>query len=158
MATFSKPDIRQAIASDADGMSAVLAPILQGWNSARPFDPAHVLAHYVEHTDRVSCVVGIDNAGTVLGFQSLKVARSGNIYDLPEGWGIIGTYVAKAAAGHGVGRLMFDAILKHAKAYGLQDIDATIGADNSGGRAYYGALGFQPYRDLPGAVGARFPV
>mmetsp|Transcript_28333 Transcript_28333/g.52872 ORF Transcript_28333/g.52872 Transcript_28333/m.52872 type:complete len:140 (-) Transcript_28333:381-800(-) len=139
-------------------MSAVLAPILKGWGSPRRSDPDHVAAHYIGHPDRVSCAVAADSAGVVLGFQSLKVAQADNDYDLPEGWGIIGTYVAARAAGRGVGRLLFSETLSRADAYGIRDIDATIGADNAVGQAYYSALGFVPYRTLPGAIGARYTL
>ncbi len=36
--------------------------------------------------------------------------------------------------------------LKAAEAFGLKDIDASIGADNDMGQAYYEAIGFRTYR------------
>jgi len=145
-------DVRAARAADAEAMSAILLPILAGWGSDRPGGPAYVLAHYIEHPDRVACTVAMDAAGEMLGFQSLKAARPGNPYGLPEGWGIIGTYVRASAGRRGVGKALFAASLRAAKAAGLAEIDATIGAGNAQGLAYYEALGFRSYREKPGAV------
>lgn len=158
MATFNNLRVRQAVEEDADGLSGVLAPILRDCGSARRSDAPHIVGHYINHPDRVSCAVGVDTAGRVLGFQSLKVAQADNAYDLPQGWGIIGTYVAADAAGHGLGRMLFEVTLQHAQTYGLRDIDATIGAKNAAGQAYYKAVGFEVYRNLPGAVGTRYRV
>lgn len=145
-------EVRAARTGDAGEMSAILAPILAGWNSDRPSAPAHVLAHYIEHSDRIACSVAVDAAGEILGFQSLKAARPGNPYGLPEGWGIIGTYVRATAGRQGVGKALFAASLRAAKAAGVSEIDATIGADNALGLGYYEALGFRTYREKPGAV------
>ena len=147
--------VRQATEADVDGMCAVLAPILKRWGSERRSDPAHVRAHYVTNPDRLSCAVALDDAGTVVGFQSLKLARAGNVYDVPAGWGIIGTYVADTTTGQGIGRALFAESRKHAISYGLRSIDATIGAQNTGAQAFYAAMGFVRYRELPGAIGAR---
>lgn len=149
--------VRQAEAADAAAMSAVLQPILTGWNSARRGDAATVLAHYIAHPDRLSCAVAC--AGErILGFQSLKVARARNDYDLPAGWGIIGTYVAADAGRRGIGRAVFASTLAAARDANLAHIDATIGTANAEGLAYYTALGFQTWRALDGAVGKRFDL
>ncbi|WP_234170887.1 GNAT family N-acetyltransferase [Ruegeria pomeroyi] len=149
--------VRQADAADAAAMSAVLQPILTGWNSARRGDAATVLGHYIAHPDRLSCAVACAGA-RILGFQSLKVARERNDYDLPAGWGIIGTYVAGDAGRRGIGRALFGETLAAAQRAGLAHIDATIGANNAQGLAYYTALGFQTWRALDGAVGKRFDL
>ncbi|WP_432377124.1 hypothetical protein [Agrobacterium rosae] len=47
---------------------------------------------------------------------------------------------------------MFRATLVAAKAAGLENIDASIGADNSLGQAYYEAMGFRTYRTPEGLV------
>jgi len=144
--------IRQAVAEDAAGMDAVLTPILERWGSARPRGAALVLSRYIADPDRLSCAVAETEAG-IIGFQSLKSATPGNPYDLPTGWGIIGTYVAQSAAGQGVGRALFAESMKFAQADGLSAIDATIGAENAEGLAYYAALGFVDWRRRDGAVG-----
>ena len=58
----------------------------------------------------------------------------------------------------GLGRKLFAESLAAAKAAGLQHIDATIGADNEAGLAYYAAMGFVPYRDGDGAIPHRFDL
>ncbi|WP_246044049.1 GNAT family N-acetyltransferase [Ruegeria sediminis] len=140
-------------------MSLILTPILASWKSTRKGDPDVVLDHYVNHPDRISCVVVCDpNSGRILGFQSLKLARENNDYDLPQGCGIIGTYVAPDAGRRGIGRAMFAQSLAAAQRANLARIDATIGADNTSGQRYYEAVGFCTYRSLHGAVGKKFDV
>jgi GNAT superfamily N-acetyltransferase len=143
--------IRQARAADAAAMNAILEPILERWGSARPRGADHVRAHYIAHPDSLACHLA-EVGGRVSGFQSLKRAAAGNPYDLPEGWGIIGTYVAPEAAGQGVGRALFAATRAVAMAAGLDRIDATIGSGNAEGLAYYEALGFRTWRERGSAV------
>ncbi|MBN2742160.1 MAG: GNAT family N-acetyltransferase [Rhodobacteraceae bacterium] len=87
-----------------------------------------------------------------MGFQSLKIASESNSYDLPIGFGIIGTYVAPDAAGKGVEGALFAASLKAAKEAGLKGIDAIIGTSNASGVAYYEALSIRTYKSKPGAI------
>lgn len=145
--------VRPAESADATAMSRILSEILQSWQSDRPGDPDHVRAHYVEHPDSLACTVAVAPDGHLKGFQSLKVARQGNTYDLPAGWGVIGTYVSLCSGRKGVGTLLFSQTLEAAKRAGLARIDATIGKSNLAGRGYYSALGFRTWRDLPTATG-----
>jgi GNAT superfamily N-acetyltransferase len=149
--------IRQAGPEDARGMDAVLTPILERWGSTRERGAAVVLARYIAHPDRLSCAVAVME-GRIVGFQSLKRAVRGNPYDLPEGWGIIGTYVAAEARGTGVGRALFAVSLEVAERARLPFIDATIGAGNTEGLAYYAALGFDDWRMQGTAVGKRLTL
>lgn len=144
--------IRRAEPADAAAMDAVLTPILEGWGSTRPRGAAVVLRHYIAHPVSLACHVAEDGE-RVVGFQSLKRAAPGNPYDLPVGWGIIGTYVTAGAAGTGVGRALFAASLEAALAAGLDRIDATIGATNAEGLAYYEAMGFRTWRRRGTAIG-----
>ena len=150
--------IRSAVPEDAVAMSAVLADILKTWESDRPRSSAHVLSNYIDHPDRVECSVAKAPDGTLLGFQSLKRATPGNPYDLPEGWGIIGTYVSAQAAGRGVGRALFAASRASARGAGIAQIDATVGATNEDALAYYAAMGFETNRRGPGAVCKRYDI
>ncbi|WP_299695014.1 GNAT family N-acetyltransferase [uncultured Tateyamaria sp.] len=145
--------IRAATVADAKAMSRILRDVLVSWNSPRPFAPDHVTAHYITHPDGLRCSVAVDAAGDILGFQSLKRATEGNPFDLPDGYGIIGSYVDASATGQGVGRALFAASLAAAQAAGLAKIDATIADSNAAGLAYYAAMGFRTYRQLPGAIG-----
>ncbi len=148
-------NVVEATAGDAPRMSEILTDILLSWNSQRPRSAQHVLEHYIDHPDGIRCSVARDETGTIIGFQSLKFASANNPFDLPIGWGIIGTYVTSATGRQGVGRALFLSSLEAARAAGLKQIDATIGADNHAALAYYEAMGFETYRTLPGALGKR---
>lgn len=88
----------------------------------------------------------------MLGFQSLKVAREGNPYETPLGWGIIGTHVRPSAARMGVGSRLFAATLQAAREARLPAIEAYIGEQNRAALAYYETLGFRTYRRSDGIV------
>ena len=150
--------VQQATDDDATRMSEILAEVLVSWNSQRPRSPQHVLENYINHPDRIRCSVARDGSGGLLGFQSLKVASAGNPYDLPVGWGIIGTYVSSDAGRKGVGRFLFASSREAALAAGLLEIDATIDEENHPALAYYEALGFETYKVKTGAVCKKFTL
>lgn len=151
-------EVREATADDASRMSEILTEILISWTSKRPRSPQHILENYIEHPDRIRCSVAQDETGKILGFQSLKIASDGNPYDLPTGWGVIGTYVSSDAGRKGVGKSLFASSRKAAVAAGLSQIDATIGEDNHPALAYYGALGFKAYKVKTGAICKRLSL
>lgn len=148
--------IRPAAPADADGMSAVLHEIVAATGRPRPSDPAFVLATYTGNPHRIACSVAVDADGGILGFQSLIRAVAGNAYGVEPGWGIIGTHVSPRAARRGVGKALFEVSRGSAHAAGLVAIDATIGADNATGLAYYEAMGFRTYRRADDAVSKVF--
>ncbi|WOS42605.1 GNAT family N-acetyltransferase [Xanthomonas rydalmerensis] len=144
--------IRPATLDDAEAMVAVQNAIFAAGLRKAPTDPATVRATYLQHPDRLQCVLAEDAEGRVLGFQSLRIARPGNAYDVAEGWGIIGTHVDPRGARRGVGSALFRATCAAARGAGLTRIDASIAADNALGQAYYEAIGFRTYRTPPGLV------
>lgn len=144
--------IRPAIETDAPAMSRVLLDIIALTGRMRPHDPAFVLSHYIANRDSVRCSVALDADGAILGFQSLVRAVPGNRYDVPEGWGIIGTHISPHAHRRGVSTALFTATRQAAVAAGLPKIDAYIGADNAMGLRYYEAMGFRTYREGDGIV------
>ncbi|MCW0400166.1 hypothetical protein NB688_002263 [Xanthomonas sacchari] len=144
--------IRPATLDDAEAMVAVQDAIFAAGLRKAPTDLATVRATYLQHPDRLQCVLAEDADGRVLGFQSLRIARPGNAYDVAEGWGIIGTHVDPRAARRGVGSALFRATYAAARSAGLAQIDASIAADNALGQAYYEAIGFRTYRTPPGLV------
>jgi len=150
--------IRPAVSDDAQGISAVLSEIFKLWKSDRDSSPEHVRDFYIDHPDQIQCTVATDSDGTVLGFQSLKLATVGNIYDVTPGWGVIGTYVKLDAGRQGIGSSLFAATLLAAKEAGLPKIDASIASDNQLGIKYYTALGFQTYREAQDMVSTVFAV
>ncbi|VAW21808.1 acetyltransferase, GNAT family [hydrothermal vent metagenome] len=133
-------------------MSALLQEIFAHWNSERPSDAGHVLKFYIEHPDKIQCFVAEDENGSIIGFQSLKLARKNNSYGVCPDWGIIGTYVAGRYERHGIGKKLFASTREAAQMFGLRKIDATIGKDNESGLGYYDAMGFQTYRTTPNAI------
>jgi RimJ/RimL family protein N-acetyltransferase len=144
--------IRTAIPDDAMPMSRVLLDIIAMTGRTRPHDPAFTLSHYIAAPDGIRCSVAVDDDGTVLGFQSLKRAVPGNRYDVPEGWGIIGTHIGPRAHRRGVGKALFAVSRQAALEAGLTRIDATIAADNPMGLHYYEAMGFRTWRQGDGIV------
>lgn len=138
-------ELRPARQSDAAGMAEVQNAIHRAGLRANPVDEAFVHERYltVEHT--IACTVA-EQDGRILGFQSLKSAWPGNPYDVPEGWGIIGTHIHPEAGRSGIGRRLFVVSRAAAEAAGVHHIDASIGADNAPALAYYSAMGFAPYR------------
>ncbi|MDD1498732.1 GNAT family N-acetyltransferase [Agrobacterium sp. CNPSo 3708] len=138
---------RPATIDDAEGMAAVQNEIFAAGLRKTPTDVETVTNTYISDPDRIACTVAVDEDGRILGFQSLKLATAaGNPYGVAEGWGIIGTHVSPFAARKGAGKALFRATLQAAEAFGLKDIDASIGADNDLGQAYYEAIGFRTYR------------
>ncbi|TLP48130.1 GNAT family N-acetyltransferase [Cohaesibacter sp. CAU 1516] len=137
---------RPATLADADAISDVLDEIFRVGKRASAGDAAMVREFYIEDPDRVCCTVMEADDGCVLGFQSLKLVRAGNIYNAPVGWGVIGTHIRPSAARLGIGKRLFAVSLKAAQEAGLKDIEAQIGADNGEALAFYEAMGFHTYR------------
>lgn len=137
--------LRQAISADAAGMARVLQALIASGQRSRPATVEHVLSHYIEDPERLSCLLAVDADGTVLGFQSLKRASAGNPYDVTLGWGIIGTHIAPDALRSGIGRGLFEGTRATILREGLPGVDASIGTQNAQGLAYYEAMGFRDY-------------
>lgn len=137
--------IRNATAEDVPQMSAFLGRIAEMGRRVSPWDEDFVLRNYINAADKIQCALA-EGDGKVLGFQSLKLAKEGNIYGVTAGWGVIGTHVNPDAARRGVGRTLFASTLSAEREYGLKKIDASISAANPEGLAYYEAMGFRTYR------------
>lgn len=142
--------IRAATSSDAEALSRVLQDLVTAGKRHKPADADFARQQYLDHPAQIRCSLALDAAGEILGFQSLKIARSDNPYGTPLGWGIIGTHIRPLAARQGVGRQLFPVTRAAAQEAGLLAIEAYIGADNAGAIAYYEALGFATYRPVPG--------
>lgn len=149
--------IRDATTKDVAQMSAFLQELTAAGKRTSPDDEAFVRRYYIEDRVKIRCSVA-DDDGTILGFQSLKLAEAGNQWDVEPGWGIIGTHIRPSAARRGVGRALFDVTRKAAADAGLSFLDATIAATNPEGLAYYEAMGFRTYRTPEGSICKRFVV
>lgn len=139
--------IRTATLADAPALVRVLRDIIALTGRNRPHDEAFVTRQYLANPASVRCTVALDAAGEVIGFQSLVRAEPGNRYDVPAGWGIVGTHISPRAHRQGVGKALFRSTLDAARQAGLEKIDAYIGADNPSGLNYYEAMGFKTYRE-----------
>ena len=149
--------VREAVLTDAQGISEVLWDIAAAGKRNKRCDVDFAREHYVADPDRIRCSVAFQEE-QVLGFQSLKWAVENNPYGAPVGWGVIGTHIRPSAARRGVGRALFHATLLAARESGLPAIDATISATNAEGLAYYSAMGFVDYREHEGAQCKSFCV
>lgn len=146
--------IRRATPDDAVGMSAVITPIIASWSSDRPTDPEYLTGHYITNPNSVTCQVADQNG--VVGFQSVRKSAPGNPYQLPEDWGIIGTYVDLTRSGEGIGKALFAMSLQAAKEAGLIALDATIAKSNARALAYYHSCGFRQYRETTTTISKQF--
>ncbi len=150
--------IREVDLCDASQMSVLLQELVELGIRRSPSDREFVREHYIEHPDNIKCSVAEGADGSVLGFQILKIASPGNIYGVEVGWGIVGTHVRANAARRGVGKALFESTRSAAAEAGIQKIDATIGATNNEGLAYYDAMGFKTYRRPEGRVCKYFRI
>jgi len=80
-----------------------------------------------------------ENTGSVLGFARLTSYSDRCVY---AGVGDHGVYVASAAQGRGVGRLLLDALCDEAAARGFYKITSRIFSENAASRAAHRAAGF----------------
>ena len=144
--------IAKATPKDAPAMSAIFARIMVAQQSDRPSDPEYIRAFYIEHADIIRCSIAFDTSNKLMGFQVLRHALPDNPYGVTPGWGIIGTYVNPHNSRTGIGSALFEATKKAAIQANLTKIDATIGANNTAGLAYYNAMGFSTYQKKPELV------
>ena len=150
--------VREAVTDDAEAMSEVLREIMAKTGRQRRTEPSFVISNYIDHPEDVRCTVALDEQNTLIGFQSLIRSWPDNPYDVPLGWGIIGTHISPRAHRKGVGTALFAVTKAAAEAAGLLNIDAYIGCDNQGALRYYQSLGFRKYRENEDAVQKAFTV
>ncbi|MGU3576419.1 N-acetyltransferase family protein [Brucellaceae bacterium C25G] len=144
--------IREAHIDDAPSLSAVLNEIIACTGQMRPHDIDFVTTNYIKNPSSILCSVAIDNDEDILGFQSLIHAVPGNRFNVPVGYGIIGTHISPKAHRKGVGKALFEESLEAAKVAKIKMIDAYIAADNLSALHYYEALGFKTYRTPHGII------
>jgi len=133
--------IRPALPADVPAMTTLLNEIIAfGGTTAHeePFLHQGFRTHYLDGPDAFCCHLA-QIGGQVLGFQVLGIYPF-----LPAGWLDIGTFVAAAARGTGVGAALFG-VTKAAAQGRCRVINATIRADNAAGLGFYNRIGFQDY-------------
>ena len=133
---------------DARELAELLnAIIAQGGTTALedPFTPERLAEAYLVGPAVLCCFVAIDRAtGRLEGFQTL-----GRYPGLPYDVGDIGTFARIDGKQRGVGSALFAATRERALRLGLTAINATIRADNVGGLAFYGKMGFEDHSVTP---------
>lgn len=143
--------VRRVSRDDAAELAELINAIIAiGGTTAyeEPFDEAAIDAAYISLRELVSCFVA-EAGGKIVGFQGLM--RSFDADDpLPDGWATIGTFARVGQTQGGIGRALFEKTLAAAREAGINVIDATIRADNTGGLAFYTRLGFADYDRLVG--------
>ena len=144
-------DIRPASREDAPELAELLnAIIARGGTTAlqESYTPDRLADAYLVGFDVICCFVAVDTVTrTPEGFQTL-----GRLPSLPDGWGDIGTFARVGGTQRGIGTALFAATRQEARRQGLHGINATIRADNTGGLAFYGRMGFEDHditRDVP---------
>lgn len=65
---------------------------------------------------------------------------------------VMGMYVAPEVAGQGVGRALLDALVRHARANGVESLVLTVTEGNARARRLYDAAGFRSFGVEPDAV------
>jgi L-amino acid N-acyltransferase YncA len=137
--------IRSARREDAPSLAELLnAIIARGGTTAleEPYSADGLADAYLVGPDVICCFVAVNaETGTLEGFQTL-----GRYPSLPAEWGDIGTFARIGGTQRGIGTALFAATREEARRQGLQWINATIRADNTGGLAFYGRMGFEDYR------------
>lgn len=147
---MSEIAVRPVTDADAPALAELLnAIIARGGTTAlqSPFTPERLAATYLTGPKVISCFVALDaETGEALGFQTL--VREPH---LPEGWGDIGTFARVGGTQRGVGSALFAATRARAGQLGMTGLNAEIRADNVGGLAFYGRMGFEDHGVKPAA-------
>ncbi|MCP3970439.1 MAG: GNAT family N-acetyltransferase [Rhodobacteraceae bacterium] len=145
---------RAAVPADAGQMCDLINRLIGlggGTAHRRAFDARRMRRHYLRPDTLICCTIA-DEAGAVLGFQALVWPSVGPGFDLFDpGWAIIASFTRAGHQGRGIGRAMFAATLKRARAAGVRTIDASISGRNTAGLAYYHAMGFVDFATRDGS-------
>jgi len=142
--------VRRPIALDAPDMARLLNEIIeQGGTTAltRPVTGQDITDWMATQADRSAWNVALGDKESIVGFQWIAPNPK-----LPAEACDIASFVQVGRTGLGIGSALFLATAKAAKAVGYVWINATIRADNAGGRTYYQSRGFRDWRfdeDVP---------
>ncbi len=140
--------IRPGRASDAAGMAAILAPIVDrgGLTAIQgPVDEGFFGPLFAPDAAVILHVAEAD--GRLFGFQWVESHPA-----LPTGTGDIATFSALDAHRRGVGRRLFEETRRAAAAAGWRALNASVLETNALGLAYYPAMGFREIARSGGKV------
>ena len=135
--------VRPATPADAPAMTALQNEIIAiGGTTAyqQPRREEDVLDDYITSVDVVCTHVALDDAGRLIGFQTLGWWQ-GDCH--------IGTFVTPARQRSGAGAALFAETCAVARGKGVSKIVATIRADNVSGLGYYARRGFSDHSSDP---------
>ncbi len=154
--------VRPAVEGDIAAMAELINEIIAiGGTTAHktPFTPKRMRDHYFAPACGISCFVAT-SGDAIVGFQALE--RCDPEWDgagrLPADWATVASFVRAGLQGGGVGGKLFAATKAAARDAGITTIDATIRLENTGGRTFYGKMGFVDYRMDDQVVSKRFDV
>jgi dephospho-CoA kinase len=138
-----EPRIRPAGLVEAEGIAAVLNAVVREGNHSvidRTFTPAQERA-FLRGLPARSHLTVAELGNVVAGFQVVEPYAA-----YPSGMdhaATLGTYVAAAVRGAGLGRRMSGETFEQARAAGFAKIVVQVRADNAGALGFYAALGFR---------------
>jgi phosphinothricin acetyltransferase len=131
--------IRPAAASDAAAVARIynegIADRLATFET-RPREPVEVQAWLEEALPFLVA----ERAGEVVGFARVSPYSDRCVYD---GVGEHGVYVARAARGGGLGRMLLEALCDEAAGRGFYKLTSRVFTDNAPSRAVHVAAGFE---------------
>jgi L-amino acid N-acyltransferase YncA len=135
--------VRPTMRADALALADLLNEIIAAGGTTAyetPFTPDAFADAHIDGPGVITSVVVEDESGRPMGFQILLATDK-----LGPGWGDIGTFARRGSTTRGIGSALFAATKAAATAAGLQAVNATIRADNTGGLAFYAKMGFVDY-------------
>ncbi|MBD2843159.1 GNAT family N-acetyltransferase [Erythrobacter sp. KMU-140] len=144
MAVAETLEVRPVRSADADQLADLLNAIIRAGGTTaleEPFSADALDQKYLTGPDVLDCFVAEGPAsGELVGFQTLVTSSS-----LPGDVADIATFAQSGATQRGIGTSLFAATSARARELGLEEINATIRADNTGGLAFYSKMGFEDH-------------
>ena len=135
--------VRRAVPEDGPGTSRLLDSVVaervysaidRAWNADEQ------RAYIQSLSEREALFVAVDDAGTIVGSQSLE--RYSHVLASMSHVAQLGTFVLPAWRGRGVGCALFAASSRFAVDAGYRKIVIAVRASNSSAQAFYRRLGF----------------
>jgi L-amino acid N-acyltransferase YncA len=149
--------IRLATPDDADAIAAIYAPVVVETAisfETEPPDPATMRARITATLELFPWLVCTEGDGAVIGYVYASRHRERAAYR----WSVDTTaYVHRNARGQGVGRALYEALLKELAVFGYFQAFAGITLPNAASVALHEAVGFAPlgvYRNVGYKLGA----
>ncbi len=147
-----KPFLREAVATDAAALKAIMAPVIVGstasFSSEERDEPAWA-AMVEDRLVRGRAFYVAELAGEVVGYATYDQFRPGN-----NGYRFTmehSVYLKDTAQGYGLGRTLMLTVEQHAREAGHHSMIAAVDADNAGSIAFHKALGYEEAGRIPQA-------